>query len=292
MSKSFDAANMANYSIEKLFDVNGLVCVISGGGTGIGLMLTQALAANGAKVYIVGDRGNAEDAAVEQYNGNIKGKIIAVKADMRTKDSIATLVKEIESKESYVDLVIPNAGIAGPGLDPADDDAEEQGKRLFDADYDEALNLFKTNVLGYYYLSAAFIPLLSKAPGSPQIVSITSNAAFGRTSMVGPLYSASKAASVHLAKMLSTHLSKTNIRVNTIAPGLFPAELTKGDSDSKNKSQLGDSTIGLNIPRGRPGTDLEMAHAILFLASRNQTYTNGSVVMIDGGVLTQMPSTY
>ena len=63
--------------------------------------------------------------------------------------------------------------------------------------------------------------------------------------------------------MLATHLSETNVRVNSIAPGLFPSELTAGDSDDKNESSVG--TMGLPIPLGRAGTGEEMACAILYV---------------------------
>lgn len=152
--------------------------------------------------------------------------------------------------------------------------------------------IFQTNVLGYFYVAAAFIPLLSRSPNSPQVINVTSNAAFGRQAMAGILYSLSKAASTHLTKMLATHLSPiSTIRCNAIAPGLFPSELTAGGSDDRNKSKLDGGLEGVPIPKtmGRAGTDAEMACSVLYLASKRQTYTNGSIVFIDGGVLTYNP---
>ncbi|POW02084.1 hypothetical protein PSTT_12047 [Puccinia striiformis] len=245
---------------ENLFDVKDLVVVITGGGTGIGQMMLRALIANGVKKAYI--------------------------ADLSKKDQIEELRKTGKGGNLY-----RYPPIGGPPFDGSLKTAEEISSGMWGASEQEAEELLSTNVLGYYYVSAALIPLLSKSKNQPQIINISSNASFSRQAMLGILYSLSKAAITHLTKILATQLSNTNIRVNAIAPGLFPSELTAGDSNSKNQSQL-DDTMGLNIPKGRPGIDKEIASTVLYLASKHQQYTSGSIVLIDGGVLNQMPSTY
>ena len=92
--------------------------------------------------------------------------------------------------------------MAGPSFDGSAKDVESIASSLWSSDYTESQKLFDINVLGYYFTSAAFLPLLSKSKNSPQIVNISSNAAFGRQSMAGVLYSTTKAAVTHLTKML------------------------------------------------------------------------------------------
>lgn len=81
----------------KLFDVSHITAVVTGGGTGIGLMITQALVSNGARVYITGRRAEALSAVVEQYNTG-PGKIIALPGDISKKDEVQRLAKEVGSE--------------------------------------------------------------------------------------------------------------------------------------------------------------------------------------------------
>ncbi|KAH9480252.1 Short-chain dehydrogenase/reductase VdtF [Psilocybe cubensis] len=93
-----------------LFDVEGLVVVITGGGTGIGLMMARALENNGASVYIVGRRLEVlERAAAENNNFD---KIFPIEGDVTDRDSLLNVVEEVRSRHGYIDLLINNAGIA------------------------------------------------------------------------------------------------------------------------------------------------------------------------------------
>lgn len=103
-------------------------------------------------------------------------------------------------------------------------------------------------------------------------------------------YNAAKGATVHLSKLMSAEFEKADVRVNSIAPGYFPSEMTtKKDSDEENKSNLPDEDVASkgHVPAQRPGHDQEMAQAVLFLA-RN-LYVNGEVIAVDGGVLNKVP---
>ena len=85
-------------SINKLFDVSKLTAVVTGGGTGIGLMITQALQSNGAKVYITGRRQDALEKVVEQYSTG-PGKVIALPGDISSKEECQRLADEVAEKE-------------------------------------------------------------------------------------------------------------------------------------------------------------------------------------------------
>ena len=88
---------------------------------------------------------------------------------------------------------------------------------------------------------------------------------------------------------MSSEFEKANVRVNSIAPGYFPNELTMGESDENNKSEMPKEKAEEkgHVPAGRGGEDAEMGMAVLFLC-RNE-YVNGEVVAVDGGVLNVVP---
>ena len=88
-----------------------------------------------------------------------------------------------------------------------------------------------------------------------------------------------------MTKLMSAEFQKVRIRVNSIAPGYFPSEMTAKESDENQKSELPDEKIQEkgHVPMGRAGSDAEMAMAVLFLA-RN-AYVNGEILAVDGGVL-------
>jgi NADP-dependent 3-hydroxy acid dehydrogenase YdfG len=90
-----------------LFDVKDLVVVVTGGGTGIGQMMTRALIANGArKVYIVGRRLDVLETTASEYASSAPGKIIPIQADLSSKSQIDGLRKKLEAEEKYIDILV------------------------------------------------------------------------------------------------------------------------------------------------------------------------------------------
>lgn len=94
---------------------------------------------------------------------------------------------------------------------------------------------------------------------------------------------------MNLAKLMSYEFKKAGIRVNSIAPGYFPSELTTGESDEKQKSETPLEKIDGygHVAMGRAGMGEEMAQGLIFLTKNK--YVNGEVIAIDGGVLLEMP---
>ncbi|KAI4212571.1 MAG: hypothetical protein LQ351_004823 [Letrouitia transgressa] len=232
---------------EKIFSVKDYVCVVTGGGTGIGLMATQALAAN-----------------------------------------------------------VTNAGIAGPKGIPESSNASELSSSLWSSESPpEWSSVFNTNVTSVYFTTVAFLPLLQASQASPSsshplqshhphrspsVIVISSMSGIMRNSQGHFAYNAAKGATIHLSKLMSAEFEKANVRVNSIAPGYFPSEMTaKTRDEQSNKSELPNEKIQEkgHVPAERPGSDEEMAMAVIFLC-RNM-YVNGEVVAVDGGVLNQVP---
>lgn len=254
-------------------------------------MATQALAVNGAKVYICGRTSEKLDRVAETYNQSISGQIIPINADISKKDGIASLVSEIEKREKCLCILINNAGISANTFQTEASSAEEMKANLFDnkdAKIDDWLGEYQTNVASIYFLTTAFLPLLQKAAQhqhgySGTVINITSISGLVKTAQHHFSYNASKAAAIHLTRMLANEIAQNGlkIRVNSIAPGVFPSEMTHGESDENQKSFLEKEKFEGKVPAARPGNDRDMAGAILFAAT-NQ-YFNGQNVVVDGG---------
>jgi len=282
---------------EKLFSVKGFICVVTGGGTGIGLMATQALAANGARVYITGRRPEVlENAAKSHSPTSGGGEIIPIgPCDVTKKEDLESLISRISSKEKYINLLITNAGISGPKAEPNSSSATEVKDNLFNSEsFSEWSSTFNTNVSSVYFTTVAFLPLLqagkeSHGHLSASVIVISSMSGIMRHAQGHFSYNAAKGATVHLAKLMSYEFKKVGIRVNSIAPGYFPSEMTTKEHGGDNKSEMPQEKIDNygHVPTGRAGSDEEMAQGVLFLAKNK--YVNGEIVSIDGGVLLEVP---
>lgn len=156
-------------NVSKLFDVSKLKCVVTGGATGIGLMCTQALAANGATVYIIGRRKEVLDNTVSKYSKN--GSIIALSGDISDKQECIRLAKEIAGKEpNGIHLLVNNAGIARDdntklsNNPPSDwEDADALSKHMLESEPKAWIDTFTTNVVSPFFMAAALVPSLAKA---------------------------------------------------------------------------------------------------------------------------------
>ncbi|KAF7370173.1 Nad-binding protein [Mycena sanguinolenta] len=287
-------SNNNDFQLSEVFNVKGKVALVTGGGSGIGLMATQALAVNGAKVYIVGRTKEKLDTVVHQHGQNIAGEIIPLVGDVTKKEGVEQLVKEIESREQCLCILINNAGIAQEEKTiPDGKDAEEVKKNLFrPTSIEEWTSVYATNVVAPYLMTTAFLPLLQRATEqhhgySGTVINITSISGMLKASQGQFSYNTSKGAFIHLNKMLAAEVAKAGlkIRINGIAPGIFPSEMTTGSSGEDQKSSIPKKERE-GLPSGRPGNDRDMAAAVLFAASCQ--YLNGQNIPVDGGYLIQV----
>lgn len=280
-----------NFVANRLFNVQGKVALISGGGSGIGLMAAQTLAANGAKVYITGRRSEKLDRAVELYSG-APGQIVPIVADVTSKDSIKSLLQQFSAKEKALHILINNAGITTSYQNTELRDPGDLSRELFENEkstFDEWDRSFRSNVSQVFFMTTAFLPLLQKGTEldhgwSSTVINISSVSGIIKVSQHHFPYNASKAAAVHLTKMLAHQIvsSGLQIRVNSIAPGVFPSEMTTQMSD-KQESVIPKEQYEGKVPAGRPGNEEDMASVVLFTAT-NQ-YLNAQTIAVDGGYI-------
>lgn len=288
-------AETHHFNASSLFDLSDTVAVITGGGTGIGLMGAQALAANGAKVYIIGRRVEALEKASKSHDPKNGGAIIPLgPCDVTKKDDLDRIVKELQEKEKYINLLCCNAGVGGPKAEPDIDDASKLKEKLWENESVEEWNeTYNTDVTSVYFTTVAFLPLLQAAikPNGPlerfgaSVITTSSMSGMMRHAQGHFAYNAAKAATIHLTKLMSAEFQRTWIRVNSIAPGYFPSEMTVKESDDRQKSELPVEKVQEkgHVPAMRGGKEEEMGMAFLFLAKNG--YVNGQILAVDGGVL-------
>lgn len=294
--------------IQDLFNVNGLVAVITGGGSGLGLYAARALDANGAKaVYIIGRREDTlKQAAASAENGTIK----PIVGDVTDKESLKKVVYQIQQEQGYVNLLFANAGVMGPSHASAvanKKTVKEYSQALFEPSVEDFDWTSHVNSTGVFYTVLAFMELLDagnqkrNVPQESQVIVTSSVAGFSRTLGVGFAYSASKAAVNHLVKMLSTAFATNqfHIRVNAINPGLYPSEMTNqqmnsmsAHGNSRGAYEGAKAIDPKTTPAERTGSEEDFAGTILFMASRAGGYLNGMNMLTDGGRVSQLPATY
>jgi len=283
---------MATTTIEasNLFNVKGLVAVITGGGSGIGLMMARALALNGAsKVYIVGRREETLKSAAESVT---TGNVIPLVGDVTSKESLQSVVKKISDEVGYINVLIANSGIGGPQAKITDQTSIQGFQEQFlETSFDDYVQTFAVNTAAVWYSVVAFLDLLDKGnkmgnvEQKSQVIATSSIGGFNRKVPGGYAYGQSKAATTHLMKQLATGLVPYGIRSNIVCPGLFPSELAA--------PIIGNGVFGKDrIPAERCGTEEDMAGTILYLTSRAGAYCNGNALIVDGGRLSIMPSSY
>jgi NAD(P)-dependent dehydrogenase (short-subunit alcohol dehydrogenase family) len=295
--------NMSNMNPAQLFSVEGMVVVITGGGTGIGLLMTKAFALNGAKkVYIVGRRIEKLEEAAKLSPTNI----VPLVGDVTSKESLVSIAETIKNEVGYVNLVCCNSGTMPKpvGIKPTETTLAEYAKAALNLEPQDWNNTFATNTTSIAFTTFAFLELLdagnkktpNSTPGrSSQVLVTSSIGGYLRAPGSNMAYCASKAAATHLVKHLAGTLAPFNIRINGLAPGLFPTELAgnviaavgaKGDP-------LEEGSISPKIiPATRVGREEDMVGTVMYLASAAGAYLNGNVTVLDGGRVSQLPGTY
>ncbi|WVQ97336.1 hypothetical protein IAU59_004447 [Kwoniella sp. CBS 9459] len=282
--------------IPRLFNVEGWVAIVTGGGTGLGLVTAAALAANGAKVYITGRRLEPlEEASKTAAPKEGKGEIIPIQADASNKEGILKVREFIEAREKWVNVLINNHGVSleHAMIDDVEQTPEALSKEMFENEtFDHWLDAYRINTASYYFTSFAFLPLLAAAktvgnyPEAGNILNLGSVSGMTVTSQRGQFsYNANKAATISLSHQLATEFARRNlnIRVNVVCPGYFPSGMSPITSEYSGNNISNEFRQKWGTPFGRAGNAVDYAQCIFSLIA-NQ-YVTGAELIIDGGWL-------
>jgi 3-oxoacyl-[acyl-carrier protein] reductase len=239
------------------FDFAGAQVLVTGGSNGIGLGIATAFADSGALVTITGTRSSAGE-----YDHDLSS-FDYVQCSMSDRAQLTSLANNF----SQLDVLVNNAGQVMP-----------RGGNEYDPDvFDEALQV---NVSAAFRLNRLLHGALKKSSltGGASIINVASLSSFFAVEFV-PGYGAAKAAVVQMTKTLAVHYTRSNIRVNAVAPGVIESNMTAPmlAIESMASAQL------TRIPQGRIGSPDDIAPAVLFLASSQASYITGQTLLIDGG---------
>lgn len=243
------------------FSLKGKIALVTGGGTGIGLGISKAFIEAGAKVIITGRRENVLEEAVAELGENAFYRV----NDITNKKAIPSLVSDIENNIGPIEILVNNAGIHYKGM------AQETS----DEDFEK---IMQTNVMSVFALTrecAKF--MLERKKGS--VIMIGSMAGlFGIDKVVA--YGTSKTALTGLVNALVTEYSKSNVRVNAIAPGWIESNmfLNAINNDPSRKQQITN-----RIAMDCFGQTSDIGNAAVFLSSEAAKYVTGVVLPVDGG---------
>jgi NAD(P)-dependent dehydrogenase (short-subunit alcohol dehydrogenase family) len=243
------------------FRLDGRVAVVTGASSGLGAHFARVLAAAGASVVVAARR-------VEQLREVAAAagpRSHAVPTDVSDPVQCTALVEATLDRFGALDVLVNNAG-AGYAARAERDDPEQ------------AAALLRVNVLGAVQMaSAAGRPMLAAGRGS--IVNVSSALALAPRGLPQATYSTSKAALLGLTRDLAQQWSGRGVRVNTLAPGFFPSEITAPLIDPDG----GSPRVAAHTPLGRIGRLDELTGPLLLLASDAGSYITGTTLCVDGG---------
>lgn len=254
--------------IGRRFSLEGRVALVTGAGSGIGQHLAQMLAEAGAKVACVARRAERVEAAAADIR-DAGGTALGCRMDVAEHDSIRSALNRIEAELGTVDILINNAGLSNPMA--FQEMSTEQWNSLLDV-----------NLSGPFFVAqeTARRLIMADKPGSIiNIASILGQLAY--PSFIN--YGTTKGALIHMTRYMALDLLPHGIRVNAIAPGYFPSEMT----NPFYETEAGKKEIQ-NLPAKRLGSLEELDGPVLLLASNASSYMNGSVVTVDYGHSTRL----
>lgn len=253
-----------------LFDISDKVALVTGGGSGIGTMATEALVRAGCKVYIASRRLESCEAVADELNEIGPGRVIALQADLSTAEGTEHLAEIMSEREDALHILVNNSGMTWGA--PFEDFPREK--------WDDVLRL---NVTAVADLTRLLLPLLKKtgtAEDPARVVNLGSVVGTRPSANSAYSYGTSKAAVHHLTKILANELADCHITVNAIAPGPFPSRMMAhitGDESRRKAMESG-------VPLHRVGRPEDIAGVLLMLSSRAGSYITGGIIPLDGGL--------
>jgi NAD(P)-dependent dehydrogenase (short-subunit alcohol dehydrogenase family) len=243
------------------FSLSEKLCLITGGGSGIGFDIAKCMVFSGATVIITGRREDPLKEAIAELGANAHYFV----NDVTDLSSLEGLVNDIEAKYGAIDILVNNAGVnmKKPALEVSDEDFNR---------------IVQTNLSAVFALTRACAArMLARKSGA--IIMISSMAAYYGIDRV-VAYAASKSGVEGMVKVLASEFSPHNVRVNAIAPGFIETSMMKtamgSDPDRMNRA--------LNrTPIGKFGKPSDIGWAAVFLASDAARYITGVSLPVDGG---------
>jgi len=251
-------------SVLDKFRLDGKVTIVTGGSSGLGVAFAEGFADAGASIVVCARRVERLREVQERIEGR-GGKCLAVPCDVSKPEDCTRVVEEAQNTYGSVDVLINNAGL-GTAV-PATRETPEQFRQVIEV-----------NLNGSYWMAQACGRVMGQGSSIINIGSVLGSTTAG---LPQAAYSSSKAAIIGLTRDLAQQWTgRKGIRVNALAPGYFPSEMT----DQYPEGYM--DQLKWRMPSGRTGEPEELVTAAIFLASDAASYVTGVVLPVDGGMLT------
>jgi len=250
------------------FDLAGKTALVTGASSGLGVTFARALAGAGANVALVARRADRlEQLATEIESSG--GKALALKCDVGDAGSVATTVAAAWSRFGRVDVLVNGAGVvAEAAVVP-----EKVPSELFE-------QTVRVNLMGTWHCCREVAALMLADGKGGSIVNVASVAGLSGTAGFPPAYQATKAAVINLTRSLACTWADRGVRVNALAPGWFPSEMT----DQVFAIPAFKKWVTDAAPMKRIGNPEELVPALLFLATSASSFMTGHTLVVDGGL--------
>ena len=249
-----------------LFDLSGCAAIVTGGGRGIGRQMATALAEQGADVVVCSRKlDRCEEAAAELEGLGVRA--LAMRCDAREPDQVAEVVRRTTEELGGVDVLVNNAGATWGA--PPEEVPLDAWRKVVDV-----------NLTGVFvFCQEAGRAMIARGGGGRilNVASIAGMRGFPAGVVDALPYSASKGGVIALTKDLACKWARHGIRVNALAPGWFPSDMS-----SAVLADRGDAIVG-RIPLARLGGEDDLKGAVAFLASRASDFVTGQTLIVDGG---------
>ena len=260
--------------LDDIFGVSGKVALVTGGATGIGRMIAEALVRGGARVMICSRKADACEAVAKELSeigreSGSGGSAEGFGADLSSEEGVTAVVAAVRERTDRLNILVNNSGVTWG--EPFDTHPRKAWDRIL-----------PVNVTALFELIRDLTPLMEAAatPDDPaRVVNLGSVMGTQPVAEGAYSYAVSKAAVHHLTRVLAIELARRSITVNAFAPGPYPSRMTA----FATATEEGRDKVGQGVPLGRVGRPEDMAGAILFLCGRGGSYTTGAVIPLDGG---------
>lgn len=269
-------------------DLEGKVCVITGGAGVIGISLVKALASVGTKVAIVDLNEDLAKKVAAEISEEFDALVIGVKGNVLDKASLEEAKSIINNRLGLIDLLINGAGGNSPQATTQVDQIEESDidnleKTFYGLEMEGFDKVFALNFKGTIIPTMVFTrDMLSKRAGA--VLNISSMNSYHPLTKI-PAYSAAKASINNFTEWSAVHLAKVGIRVNAVAPGFFITSQNRFlvlDEKTGGYSARGNKIV-TNTPMGKFGDPDDLQGAALYLLSDLASFVTGIVIPVDGG---------
>ena len=250
--------------VNELFDLSGRVALVTGSSSGLGSVFAEALTEAGAKVVLAARRKDLLHQLARKLDSHGPEKPVVIATDVTQEDQVSKLIEKTVEQLGKLDILVNNAGIAKVSY--ATETSLEDWQQVLDV-----------NLTGAFLCSREAAKVMMKTGGS--IINISSVLGLIGSRLKVPGYYAAKGGLVSLTRSLAVEWARYNIRVNAIAPGFFPTEMTK---DVLSIPKL-EQTLLLRTPMRRIGELDELKGPLLLLASDASSFITGQILVVDGG---------